>query len=95
MAAMVRKTIRVPKKILRDIEETSRHRNFSQVAIWGLRMWLRKHRRRRNSQIIVRAFTQTRAERLAEEAQLAEQGSRWGLEVLENHERADEKPTPG
>ncbi len=95
MVTMIRKTIRVPKKVLRDIEETSGHRNFSQVAIWGLRMWLRKHRRRRNSQIIARAYAQTSQERLAEEAQLAEQGSRWGLEVLENHERADEKPTSG
>ena len=95
MATLIRKTIRVPQRVIKEIDATRGDRNFSQIAIWGLRMWLRKHRRRRNSQIIARAFAQMPGERIAEEAQLAEQGCHSGLEVLEDYEREHEKPTPG
>ncbi len=95
MATLIRKTIRVPQKVIRDIEASRGDRNFSQIAIWGLRAWLRRHRRRRNSQIIARAFAQMPEERLADEARLAEQASRFPLEVLEDYKRGHDNPTSG
>ncbi len=95
MATLIRKTIRVPRKMLKEIEESRGDRNFTQIAVWGLRAWLRRHRRRRNSQIITRAFAHMPEERRGQDAQIAEQASRSGLEVLEDYERGHEKPASG
>ncbi len=62
-----RKSLRLPSKMVEEIEQLRGTASFSRVVRSALRVWLKRRRRKAEDEMIKRAFWSRSAEQVAEE----------------------------
>lgn len=88
MSSSVRKSIRVPGPLMREIDRLNPEKgDFSKIATKALRLWVGRQRRRHYAAMVERAAQQRTPEQEAEDRALVRIASESGRKVLEKEER--------